>query len=325
MVEFSPLDNPAATLLEMLERRAVGKRQARAFDLPVELLVVEWNPPEGRPRLREAVDVSQDLGPAWIRFVEVPGQVHRALENPHRIPLFQMIGKNVGIRRAQGTFVLSTCNDLLFSDELFWIIAQRALRKDRFYRTDRFDLTVDRIPEALAREEQLDYCRAHVGSVCGKNERDGRSLAPFPGTREAFRSLSGSELRGFLALGEGRSTHINACGDFTLMTRAAWTAMRGYPELPLGDLYIDGLGVYQALALGLVQVILADPMAAFHLDHALSVSASGHRERCRLRPGLPYGECLAWYRTLVDEGRVSTPNGPLWGLADQALPECRLG
>ena len=53
------------------------------------------------------------------------------------LPLFQMIAKNVGIRRARGEFVLATNIDVLFSDELMVRIAQRDLRADRLYRCDR--------------------------------------------------------------------------------------------------------------------------------------------------------------------------------------------
>ena len=50
-----------------------------------------------------------------------PSVLHRRLKYADRLPLFQMIAKNVGIRRAKGQFVLATNIDILFSDELIAI------------------------------------------------------------------------------------------------------------------------------------------------------------------------------------------------------------
>jgi len=38
--------------------------QARRYQIPSELIVVEWNPPPGRPRLRDALHWPEDLGRA---------------------------------------------------------------------------------------------------------------------------------------------------------------------------------------------------------------------------------------------------------------------
>ena len=91
--------------------------QANRHSLAGELIVVEWNPPPG-PRLHEVVKLRVKSDCFAIRFIEVPPEVHRAIRNADVIPLFQMIGKNVGIRRARGEFVLATNPDLLFSDSV---------------------------------------------------------------------------------------------------------------------------------------------------------------------------------------------------------------
>ena len=54
-----------------------------------------------------------------------------------------MIGKNVGIRRARGQFVLATNIDILFSDELAKYLAARRLEPGRMYRIDRHDAMSD--------------------------------------------------------------------------------------------------------------------------------------------------------------------------------------
>ena len=105
--------------------------QAERFRVPVELVIVEWNPPEDRPSLADAVSWPASTEYFGAHIIEVPREVHLRLENGDRLPLFQMIAKNVGIRRARGRFVLATNVDVLLSDELMTAIAARKLNQKR--------------------------------------------------------------------------------------------------------------------------------------------------------------------------------------------------
>src|SRR5215470_3402233 len=87
--------------------------QCRRVNLPTVLIVVEWNPPADRPALRESVTWPLDGSPCTVRIIQVPAELHRTLKHPDALPLYQMIAKNVGIRRALGQFVLSTNIDIL--------------------------------------------------------------------------------------------------------------------------------------------------------------------------------------------------------------------
>ncbi|MGH7551576.1 MAG: hypothetical protein ACREMQ_00940, partial [Longimicrobiales bacterium] len=87
--------------------------QANRHGLSGELVVVEWNPPPG-PRLHEVLKLRHQSDSFAIRFIEVPAEAHVAIRNSDTIPLFQMIAKNVGIRRAQGEFIVATNPDVLF-------------------------------------------------------------------------------------------------------------------------------------------------------------------------------------------------------------------
>ena len=118
------------TLVEQLAR----------YRVPSELIFVEWNPPADRPRLRDALSWPADRYPCDVRFVEVPAEVHAKFRHAQALPLFQMIAKNVGIRRARGDFVLATNVDILFSDALVRHIAARRLSQHRMYRMDRHEI-----------------------------------------------------------------------------------------------------------------------------------------------------------------------------------------
>ena len=126
--------------------------------LPAELVLVEWNPPADRPRLAEVLEWPESEGWCDVRIVEVPHELHMRLEHADRLPLFQMIGKNVGIRRARGRFVLATNIDILFSDDLMAFLARQELDPERFYRVDRVDVPAE-IDPSWSMDEQLLFCR----------------------------------------------------------------------------------------------------------------------------------------------------------------------
>jgi len=114
-------DDHGGSLLQRMQAFVNGLTgQAMRHGVPIELVVVEWNPPPERPRLREALRWPAGRDGCQVRFIEVPGPVHARYKNAQALPLYQMIGKNVGIRRAAGEFVLATNIDILFrpADEL---------------------------------------------------------------------------------------------------------------------------------------------------------------------------------------------------------------
>lgn len=143
--------------------------QSRRHNLPSELIIVEWNPPKDRPPLREALSWPEHVGPCEVRFIEVPSELHARYQHAQSLPLYQMIAKNVGIRRAHGQFILATNIDILFSDELVAFLAKRCLDSDRMYRIDRHDVMSD-VPLDGSIEQQLEYCRTHLLRL---NSREG--------------------------------------------------------------------------------------------------------------------------------------------------------
>jgi hypothetical protein len=157
--------------------------QCRRFGLDAEVVVVEWNPPADRTRLHEVVTAPPGCAFA-LRFIEVPAALHNGLPHPHVLPLFQMIGKNVGIRRSRGEFVLCTNIDIIFSNELVQFFASRALQHGVMYRVDRHDIE-SAYPSDAPLDDQLAYCashhlRVHRGSGTFPVDRDGRLVPLTP-------------------------------------------------------------------------------------------------------------------------------------------------
>jgi hypothetical protein len=85
-----------------------------------------------------------------IRYIVVGNETHQTLEFASQIPLFQMIGKNVGIKNAKAEFVLCTNVDLLFSDELIKFLSKKILDRNTYYRANRCD-----IPRSIDENYQL--------------------------------------------------------------------------------------------------------------------------------------------------------------------------
>ena len=202
VVAVSRNDDHGGDLLRRMQLFVSGwLEQCRRHRLPAELVLVEWNPPADRPPLAKALAWPADTGPCDVRIVTVPPEIHRRYRHARELPLFQMIGKNVGIRRARAPFVLATNIDILFNDELVACLAARRLEPDRLYRIDRSDVASEVSSEAgIAR--QLAYCRTHLLRV------NGREATFVPGGDREAADAAGAGIR----FGEGFGAERTAAG-----------------------------------------------------------------------------------------------------------------
>lgn len=324
IVVTSRNDNHGGNLLHRMQIFVNGLiSQCKKYNnLDAELIVVEWNPPPGEKRLSEAIEWPLSLAPLTVRFIEVPPEIHNSITNSDKIPLFQYIAKNAGMRRAKGEFILATNIDLLFSDELIWFLALKQLDLNCFYRTDRYDISIRKIPTDLSVEGQLDYCRQNVIRIYtidgAKEVEKAKKNSQMVIRREVFLRQFQEDPSIFLE--KGAPPHTSACGDFILMAKTKWHQFLGYPELGLNDLYIDGLIIYMAKAAGMEQVILKNPMQMFHINH--QGSTSDHTNRIKRCTNLDYEkEYRPWCERMLIEGRPLNTNDENWGLAQKELKE----
>lgn len=167
VVATSRNDNHGGSLTHRMQHFVDGfVAQCKRHDLRAELILVEWNPPADRVSLREELRWPAGSGPCDIRIVTVPREVHARFAHADRIPLYQMIAKNVGIRRARGKFILATNVDILFSDGAMRYMRYR-LRPGRLYRTERADVPAA-IPQNGDFAEVLRFCEAEYFRVHAK-------------------------------------------------------------------------------------------------------------------------------------------------------------
>jgi hypothetical protein len=336
VVAVSRNDNHGGDLLRRMRIFVSGLlQQADRHGPDCELILVEWNPPADRPPLAEALPWPTKPGRCRVRIITVPAERHRRFRHAEALPLFQMLGKNVGIRRAAAPFVLATNIDLLFNDGLMRFFAAGRLDPARMYRIDRHDASAD-VPDDEPVDRQLAFCEANLLRVNTRfgtrNLRTGRLTGVHgrlggPLTRLAdavTERLSPGLVARPLAL------HTNACGDFTLMSAERWAAVRGYPEMPVFSMQLDSLLCYQAHHAGTTETMLGGPMRAYHVEHASGSGftpegAAALYERIdragivRVGSGLLYDWALHMRRT----GRPIVFNEADWGLADEEFPETR--
>ena len=296
--------------------------QSLRFKAPIELVLVEWNPPPDRPPLSEALRWPRS---EWFQptIVVVPPDLHRKFEHSDGLPLFQMIAKNVGIRHAKGEFILCTNIDILLSDELFTFL-EHDLRPGAMYRVDRLDIEADLDGASLptpAECRALPWLRAHRQDGThnpGERERPWFARARSRVNRALWDAWHGGPLPALFTWG---------CGDFTLTTREVWNGIGGYPEWPMYSFHLDSLAMVQAYAAGVEMVTLAPPRAIYHLEHG---SGSGWTPEGARRlfgrldaAGVPHLTGVDYdrlARSVIRKGRGFHPfNGPDWGLSTEQL------
>src|SRR3989344_5285849 len=262
IVVTSRNDNHDGSLLYRMNMfvKVFCKQLVRYPNFPVELIIIEWNPSSHLPTLSSILPLNKISSNLSIRILTVPSHIHKRIANSTKIPLFQFIAKNVGIRRARGKFVLCTNIDVLFSQALFKYLQTCNLRKNELVRSVRFDVP-KRLPDSFELNKILSYCDSHII----------RAFWPW-GTEELIHSGTNIQMKflRMIRLKLYKGIFTNACGDFTLMAKKNWHTLRGYPEFPLHGVKIDSLLLHAAFSLVLTQRILPMNMCVYHIDHPRS-------------------------------------------------------
>ncbi len=445
-VATSRNDNHGGDLCGRMQHFVDGlDEQCRRHRLAAELIMVEWNPPADREPLERVLRWPEDGSPLGVRVVTVPREVHARLPHAAGLPLFQMIAKNVGIYRSQGTFVCATNIDVLFSDGVFRTLS-RGLRPRHLYRADRHDVephpplgdNYDQVQRwcaahsvrknerrgtwlvaenvflpivqsfheylwrsllqvisllyaklrrtarrglhrlASMRRRLLAALRSVFGShhVAARSRRSRRHLVRWPrrisiarckqvlhhlrmaaarlpgasvrvarrarkslwtllaspvGAVYAFRRLRRKLRQAWLDTHALPHLHTNGCGDFTLLSRADWGQLRGYPEWPIFSWHLDSVFLHYACASGIAMVNLPPTSPVWHLEHTKgSGFVPGFEAALFSRldaADVPYLSSEEFAQRSVEFYRRARP-GPLdlinpetWGLADIDLQE----
>lgn len=323
-------------------------RQCDRYNLPAELIIVDWNPVPDRPGLAAVLELPLETTCLKAKVITVPEALHQRLKYSEKLPLFQMIAKNVGIRRAVGEFILATNIDILFSNELIEFIAKKKLDNKKQYRVDRYDIQKG-LSQHASLEDAISYAWSNpirtnrryqpeklVQNLYG-NDLFRKSCIPDPEFRKTMEGVDVVYEDDVWQLRPERSVnmshlHTNACGDFTLLSREGWEAIRGYPEFAAYSFNIDSMGVIAAHYAGYEEVSLLPPCVCFHIEHGIGSGWTPEGEEKlfkRLRDAGVLNPDWRVLTPLVNEMRGQSKslefNHENWGLADFELPDQLMG
>lgn len=302
--------------------------QSKKWQLPVELILVDWNPPDGKALLHEVLPKPENDDFVSLKYVVVPQEVHNSYKNATTIPLYQMIAKNVGIRRASGEFILCTNIDILFSDRTFEFFSKKQLKLNTYYRANRCDIPKE-VMQFTDLNEQLEFASKNIINRLGKSQDE--ELLSLP--RFVYFVPRLAKVLNSFVLWLWTKTHPNqfphfrvdfdACGDFTLMSKQDWEDIEGYPELDMYSIHIDSMGVWAANALGKKQVILPYKAPIYHIYHEDGWESEDAIRTIKFlenKPSLDYSIVFKGGMQLVKEKKTWGLNKPNWGMSDLDLP-----
>lgn len=271
------------------------------FNLSCELVIVEWNPPEEHPKLIDQLKIPKLNNGQKIKFITIPNNIHKKFKNSDKLNFFQMIAKNVGIRKAEGEFILCTNIDIIFSDEIFEFFSKKKLNLKTIYRTDRYDIDFDKFNKVKISPNELNdnltfihksdfsidiknkkkyyvkfcwgYLYNQIYHFIKRNFRDHIIANNNVATNtEKLKQITNLERLQYLFryiknIYFNKNIHTNACGDFTLCSKNIWLECGGYYEFEGYSLHIDSLflwsGYYNKFHFKNL------PHKIFHINHKI--------------------------------------------------------
>ena len=218
-------------------------RQLERLRVPTEIVIVEWNPPVGKPLLADELTTPPGGGYVTLRYVIVDGQYHKNFGGWENRGIHGSAAANVGLRRSRGRFILFKHIDTYLAEPLVkWISTQQA-GSDAIYRCDRVDIR-------MAGDDWIDLPDDRIIEEFSKHivQRQTRL------THSVDWKI--------------RDLHTNASGDFMLMAAEKWAAIRGFPHDPtVLCLDADSIAMHAAAAHGAQEVCLPDECVVYKLTH----------------------------------------------------------
>lgn len=312
-------------------------------EIPTELVLVNYNPLLDKAPLTDTIPWPADRKFLQFRIITIPEEVHVRFHDPEvrkKVPLYEFISKNMGIRRAKGEFILCTNADILFDPDIFEFIRPQTLKKTSFYRTDRADFrplapevyanataqpgaflkaVQDAVYQLFMQGYSFDYEQGSTGFY--QNLMAFRAKARKKRPFTLFRSWMLNTIpfpgwKGRMGISEFK-WHCNASGDCMLMHRDHWMKLRGYPENTWISTHVDSTFVVMAAMLGLKQELLPAPV--YHQDHERRYGWDSIRNDEVFREVFEKFQRQA--NQMVKEKRPLIENPENWGLPEETFEE----
>jgi hypothetical protein len=244
-------------------------RLLMAGGVDYELVFVEWRPVNGRVLLSDLIREQLPNLASRMTAYEVDERYHDAFSQNPRLQFHEFIAKNVGIRRALGSYILVTNTDIYLSREIVNMVARQLFRPMVLYRATRLDL-----------KHWLDSTNLDEAVLTDPRNQAALNVLKWP----------------YLS---------NAAGDFLLLDRFSFHALRGFNEVfRVAKIHIDTNFCFHVRANG---VMVADTGARVY--HVGEGTFRAQRRVYREHPSrAPWGD--SWCKQMLYN------NPPNWGLGD---------
>ncbi len=241
--------------------------QCEKFKIKAELILIDWNPPKEKVPLSNVISWQKSNEYVDCKVITVPNEIHRTIRYSDRFPFYQMIAKNVGIRRAKGEFILATNIDILFSSELMEFISKKNLKKGNVYRCDRVDIDPS-ISAAFTQEEKMFYCKTE-SNIVRWNKRYTEKEVFIKSKYYQEDEVDGVKLEVLKNGSPFYYLNTFACGDFTMLHKDDWNKIKGYSEMESYSLHIDSMCIYSCVRNEINEVSFQAPLCCYHIEHSI--------------------------------------------------------
>jgi hypothetical protein len=240
--------------------------KTKKYNISSELILIEWNPL--KKKLKDVLKIPKLHKNQSIRIITVPNIVHKTFKNSNKLSFYQMIAKNVGIRRSKGEFVLTTNIDIIFSEKIMHFFATKKLKHGFVYRVDRHDIDLKNLKIGYKSDK---FYNKYIKLVNKKNYSLNIRLKKKHYTNYTFSSLLNKILNKridikskekFIKLLKNffsylfktlfnKKLHTNACGDFILLDSRSFKKLGGFDEFEGYSWHLDTLFMWKAYHLGI--------------------------------------------------------------------------
>ena len=179
----------------------------------IEIVYVDYATPWGKQKLHEILTIPKNLK-GRVTFVVVPEEFQKQKMKLYDTTLgfFEYFAKNIGIRRANGQFVLAMNPDSLLSHNFFAMCEQRQFNEGTFYISDRI---------MMNETGKTDVEYVNINEPWRRNQHFAKFWL-LANNKDTF----------------GYDYGLGGLGDFTMLSKKLWMALNAYDELG-ANFYVD--------------------------------------------------------------------------------------
>lgn len=197
-----------------------------------------------------------------IRFIRVPQKFHKKLNS--NVPFLEYVAKNIGIRRANGEFVLSMNPDSILSQNFFELVSNKFFNPGFLYTSTRID---------MKKEDSIDIIKKEnfIHTIFEEPQISSDNTPKNPFSKKRQKNLMHQNCYNNLEFIKIDFNYRWGFGDFQMLSRKMWDAINGFNQFP-SNTYVDNLLFAKMLKIrsGAFVMNLPTPIVHQYHDHVSS-------------------------------------------------------